>query len=196
MEPARVLARDLLQRGLRPDRLSGVHNPFGLHACPHDAWRFLDLAENPALLDLVEAVLGPDIVLWDSELYADPSAWSRDEARCWPVDPLAGTVVAIDIESRRSVLVDIVRLAGVFDDIELPPGPCYTLRYMPATSHYDRDPRFPANRLATERRPLVNHCIRPIWLLRGTDHAGSDFASGFAPPAARWADAMRLPPAP
>lgn len=194
-EPARTLAQDLVQRHLRQDRLSGVHNPFGHHACPNDAWRFLDLAESAGLLDLVENVLGADIVLWDSELYADPAAWPRDEARCWPTDPLAGTVVAIDVESGHTVLIDITRLGDVFDDVALPPGPCYTVRYMPATSHYNRDPQFGPNRLATELRPLVNHCIRPIWLLRGEDRAGSDFASGFAPPAARWADAVRLPPA-
>lgn len=193
--PARKLARDLAQRRLRPDRLSGVHNPFGHHACPNDAWRFLDLAESAVLVDMVENVLGPDIVLWDSELYADPAAWPRDEARCWPVDPLAGTVVALDFERRRTVLIDITRLADVLDDTGLEPGPCYTVRYLPGTSHYNRDPRFGANRLATELRPLVNHCIRPIWLLRGEDRAGSDFAVGFAPPAPRWADAVRLPPA-
>lgn len=193
--PVRRLARDLFGRGLRQDRLSGVHNPFGHHACPKEAWRFLDLAESVPLLDLVENVLGSDLVLWDSELYADPSAWSRDEARCWPANPLAGTVVAIDLESQRSVLIDIAHLAGAFDDIDLPSGACYTLRYMPATSHYDRDPRSAANRLGTELRPLVNHCIRPIWLVRGQDRAGSDFATGFAPPAARWADALRLPAA-
>ena len=189
-----MLARDLVQRHLRQDRLSGVHNPFGHHACPNDAWRFLDLAENAGLLDLVENVLGADIVLWDSELYADPAAWPRDEARCWPAEPLAGTVAAIDLESGRTVLIDITRLGDVFDDTGLRPGPCYAVRYMPATSHYNRDPQFGANRLATELRPLVNHCIRPIWLLRGKDRAGSDFASGFAPPAARWADAVRIPP--
>lgn len=194
--PARVLADDLARRHLRQDRLSGVHNPFGHHACPNEAWRFLDLAESTPLLDLVENVLGPDIVLWDSELLVDPQAWPRDEARCWPADPLAGTVAAIDLASRRVVLIDITLLAGVLDGIVLPPGPCYVLRYMPATSHYNRDPRFEPNRLATELRPLVNHCIRPIWLVRGEDRANSDFASGFAPPAARWADALRLPPAP
>jgi hypothetical protein len=192
--PARMLARELVQRRPRQDLLSGVHNPFGHHACPSEAWRFLDLAESVALLDQVESVLGPDIVLWDSELYLDPAAWPRDEAQYWPVDPLAGTVVMLDLERQHTVLIDITRLADVFDDIALPPGPCYALRYMPATSRYNRDPRFAPNRLATLVRPLVNHCIRPIWLVRGEDRAGSDFVTGFAPPAARWADAVRLSP--
>ena len=190
--PARLLARRLAQTKPRQDLLSGVHNPFGRHACSAEAWRFLDLAESAALLDQVESVLGPDIVLWDSELYLDSAVWPRDEALFWPVDPLAGTVVAVDLERQRTILVDITRLADVFDAIALQPGPCYTLRYMPATSRYNRDPRFGPNRLATEFRPLVNYGIRPIWLVRGRDRAGSDFATGFAPPAARWADAVRL----
>lgn len=194
VEPARTLVRELVRRRPRQDMLSGMHNPFGHHACPNEAWRFLDLAESPALLDLVESVLGPDLVLWDSELYPDLSAWRRDEAQQWPADPLAGTVVSIDFERRRTVLIDITRLAEVFDAIAFPPGPCYTVRYMPASSRYDRDPRFTPNRLATRLRPLVNHCLRPIWLVRGEDRAGNDFVSGFAPPAARWADAVRLPP--
>lgn len=194
MLPARMLARKLLQQRPRQDLLSGVHNPFGRHACPHEAWRFLDVAESPALLDHVENVLGPDLVLWDSELYPGPTAWPREEARCWPVDPLAGTVVAIDLERASTVLVDISRLAEVLDAIPFEPGPWYTLRYMPATSLYNRDPCFGPNRLATRLRPLVNHCIRPLWLVRGQDRAGSDFATGFAPPAARWTDAVRLPP--
>ena len=194
--PARALARRLVQSRPRQDLLSGVHNPFGHHACPNQAWRFLDLAESAALLELVENVLGPDIVLWDSELYPERAAWPRDEALYWPVDPLAGTVAALDLERRRTVLVDITRLAEVFDDIECGPGPCLTLRYMPATSLFNRDPRFLPNRLATQGRPLVNYCIRPIWLVRGQDRAGSDFATGFAPPAARWAEAVRLSPDP
>lgn len=192
--PARLLARLLVQRRPRQDLLSGVHNPFGHHACPSAAWQFLDLAESAALLDQVESVLGPDIVLWDSELHPDSAAWPRDEALYWPADPLAGTVVAVDLERQRTVLIDITRLADVFDDIALQRGPCYTVRYMPATSLYNRDPRFAPNRLATQVRPLVNHCIRPIWLVRGEDRAGSDFVTGFAPPAARWADAVRLSP--
>ena len=60
---------------------------------------------------------------------------------------------------------------------------------MPATSHFNRDPAFPANRRAAEARPLVNYAIRPIWLLRGADHANNDFVTGFMVPAARWTNA-------
>ena len=59
---------------------------------------------------------------------------------------------------------------------------------MPATSHYNRDPSFPPNRRAAEMRPLVNYTTRPIWLVRGEDRGDNDFATGFSPPAARWAE--------
>jgi hypothetical protein len=35
----------------------------------------------------------------------------------------------------------------------------------------------------------VNYTKRPIWLMRGKDHANNDFVTGFMVPAARWTDA-------
>jgi hypothetical protein len=43
-----------------------------------------------------------------------------------------------------------------------------------------------------EERPLVNYTHRPIWLVRGEDRAGSDFATGFAPLAPAWAAEQTL----
>ncbi|HEV2551588.1 MAG TPA: hypothetical protein VGU20_30040 [Stellaceae bacterium] len=175
--------------------LSGIHNPFGYHAGLSRAWAFLDLAENSLLLDLVEGVLGPDLVLWDSELYLAADAFGADEAADWPVDPLAGTLLILALESATAVLVDIRLLAACRAALPLPSGPLYVLRYMPATSHFNRDPLFEANRRASEHRPLVNYTKRPLWLVRGQDRGGNDFVTGFSVRVGQWASGAAPRPA-
>lgn len=187
IHPVAQAAEALVVRRPRQALLSGAHNPFGRARALFDPWKFLDVCENAALLDAVETLLGPDLILWDSELYLDAEAWNEArlfEGRYWPVEPLAGLIADIALASRESVLL------GVHCAAEMPaapPGMHYVIRYMPATSRYNRDPRYPANRLAMEERPLVNYQNRPIWLVRGVDRSGSDFATGFAPAAPAWA---------
>jgi hypothetical protein len=189
LRPALAAATAIERRAPWQDMLSGIHNPFGHHAGADDAWSFLDIVEAPALLDLVEELIGPDIVLWDSELHFDPVALAPDEARCWPVEPLAGTVAVISLERGDVVAVDIDRLAEARGALAFEPGAVrYAARFMPATSHFNRDPRHAANRHAAAVRPLVNHAQRPIWLVRGQDRGGNDFAAGFSRPVARWAE--------
>ncbi len=187
--PAREIATALTRQAPDQDMLSGVHNPFGHHACPAQAWTFLDIAESPQLLDCVEDVIGPDIILWDSELFLERLSLTPDEGQCWPVEPLAGTIAVVSLERRDFGLIDIDQLAQALADFTASPGAVLAVRYMPATSHFNRDAAFPANRRATEVRPLVNYTKRPIWLMRGGDHANNDFVTGFMVPAARWTSA-------
>lgn len=81
-------------------------------ACPHvpgsgiqglkssDAW--LPLSLHPDILDIVAQVIGPDIVLWGSNLFykrpleGPATPWHRDGAY-WPIRPLATTSVWIAI---------------------------------------------------------------------------------------------------
>ncbi len=81
-------------------------------ACPHvpgsgiqglkssAAWRPLSL--HPDILDIVERIIGPDIVLWGSNLFykrpleGPATPWHRDAAY-WPIRPLATTSVWIAI---------------------------------------------------------------------------------------------------
>lgn len=195
LQPLREAAEAL--RGTAPpqDMLSGIHNAFGYHACREQAWSFLDVAESHELLDCVEDVLGPDIVLWDSELYTHRLTLWPEEASIWPADPLAGVIAAVAMESGNVLMLDIVRLQAQSGVLQLGGyGPRYVIRYMPATSLFDRDPRSGANRRAAEVRPLVNYAKRPLWLARGEDRRGNDFATGFSLPAARWIDAGALHP--
>ncbi len=50
----------------------------------------------------------------------------------------------------------------------------YAIRYMPATSLFDRS--IPPTRIA--RNQVIDFSQRPIWLVRGQDRAGNDFTVG------------------
>ena len=62
------------------------------------ARRFFNIVTAPALLDLVEQVIGPDIVMWASAVFCKPAAtglevpWHQD-GQYWPIRPRA-TVTA------------------------------------------------------------------------------------------------------
>jgi hypothetical protein len=179
---------------LRPERLSGMHNPWGHAAVLANAWRFLDLCEDAAVLDTVAEVIGPDIVLWDSELHLDAASYVRfaaqgREGRYWPAVPLAGAVVLIaPIRAVHSFMcLDVASLANADLSGFNPDTPLYVIRYMPATSRFVRDARSRANWAAMEEQPLINYATRPLWLVRGEDRAGNDFVTGFAPSVPRWA---------
>jgi len=187
LDPVAQAAGTLASKRPRQALLSGAHNPFGRASRLLDAWRFLALCESAALLDAVAALAGPDLVLWDSELYLDAAGWRearRIEGRYWPADPLAGVVVDVALGD-ATVLLSVVDRAQAAP--EPAPGAHYVIRYMPATSRFNRDLRFGPNRLLMEEQPLVNYANRPIWLVRGEDRAGSDFATGFASMAPGWA---------
>lgn len=98
-----ALHRDGVVR--RPWHYSELHNPWSRAAEIHDAWGFLDLCQMPEIIALVTPLIGPDIILYDSQLAPDPwpappqedtpdDAWQCDAERC-PVAPLAGAVVRI-----------------------------------------------------------------------------------------------------
>lgn len=191
-EVARLLAQPARPR---PERLSGIHNPWGPAAGLVDAWAFLALCEADETIDEAAGLLGPDIVLWDSELFLEARSYQafvaqEREGRYWPVDPLVGAVVTVPLQpggAPRALPVPGVETAALG---ALNPGrPLYAIRYMPATSHYRRDASFPPNRIAMEERVLINYPTRPLWLVRGEDRAGNDFVTGFAPATPRWAAA-------
>jgi hypothetical protein len=109
--PADVLARmqaevdTLIARnpGVRPEALSGAHNPWGQSAQLVGSQSFLDLCCHTEILDMVEQLIGPDIVLWGSQLFCKPAGrglavpWHQD-GQYWPLDPLATVTVRVAIE--------------------------------------------------------------------------------------------------
>jgi hypothetical protein len=99
-EVDRLIARN---PGVRPEHLSGAHNPWGQSARLVGSEAFLDLCRFPEILDMVEQVIGPDIVLWGSQLFCKPAGhglavpWHQD-GQYWPLDPLATVTVRVAIE--------------------------------------------------------------------------------------------------
>ena len=189
-------ARALAQRPQRPrqERLSGLHNPWGHGDAAVDPWLLLDLCEDAEVLDGVEALIGHDIVLWDTDLYLEAGAYQRfvaqgREGRYWPAMPLQGVVVLVQAARTAPPLIflDLARITREGLPPLEPLSPLYVLRYMPATSHFVRDGRALANWVAMEEQPLINYTTRPLWLVRGEDRAGNDFVTGFSPPVPRWA---------
>jgi len=192
----RPMVADLAGRNPQPraERLSGIHNPWGHAAVLATAWPFLDLCEDAAVVEAVARLIGPDVVLWDSQLYLQAGAYLRfvlagREGSYWPATPLAGALVLVAPmrPAIPAVCVELSAAAAIDPDRFDPSEPLYVIRYMPATSLYLRDPGAPRNRSAMEAQPLVNYMTRPLWLVSGEDRAGNDFVTGFSPAVPRWA---------
>ena len=237
LQRMRAEVDDLIARhpDVRPEMLSGAHNPWGQTAKIVGSRPWLEFCCFPEIVDMVEQLIGPDIILWGSQLFCKPAGdgmavpWHQD-GQYWPIDPLATVTVRIAIEdslpengcmrylpgshrSRDVVAHELVEASNValrqqiadideslarddvlqagqisIHDVYLIHGSSenrsarrrsdYAIRYMPATSRYVREPSFPANAYAAEKSQLMNYTRRPLWLLRGTDRAGNDFAIG------------------
>jgi len=230
---------ELLRRnpGVRPEKLVSAHieragadNGEGVRGVA----AFLDLARDPAIVELVSGLLGDDVILWGAHVFCKPAGegfetpWHQD-GHYWPIRPLATCTVWVALEPstrangclrvipgshRPQVLHDHLhedrddltlqqRLAdGSFDeaqavDIELQPGQMslhdvymihgaaantsaqrrtgVALRYMPATSHFDRSLRPVDGKTGV----AVNFAERPLWLVKGVDRCGlNDFSVG------------------
>jgi len=189
---------------------------------------FLEAARHPPVLDMVQRVLGPDLILWITRLLCKPALTGREvpwhqDGEYWLMRPLAtcSVWIAIDpvstangcmrfipgshnrqelyrhhVTDRANLVLDLELDRDQFDEsravnIELEPGQmslhdvrmihgsaantsgqrraALILRYMPATSHYDRS-------LAPKRsgnRPFdIAH--QPLWLVRGIDRCGKN----------------------
>ncbi|WP_414475657.1 resolvase [Microvirga sp. M2] len=179
---------------IRQERLSGIHNPWGHGIGLTDPWCFLELCESQPVIDAARAILGPDLILWDSELFVEAgryAAFLQDgrEGRYWPVSPLSGAVVLLPVGSARPhpKAVGIHAVGPEALDEFKPSEPLFVVRIMPATSRFDRDPQHPAHSLCMEEQVLINYANRPLWLISGSDKGDNDFVTGFAPAAPVWA---------
>lgn len=69
----------------------------------YDTW-FLTVAREPAILDMVEQVIGSDFALWNSSFFAKPAKigtrtpWHQD-GEYWPIKPLATCTVWIALDA-------------------------------------------------------------------------------------------------
>ena len=100
------------------DRLLAGH-PEYVNYCPNVLafdLAFLNHARIPAVLDMVEQVLGPDFALWNSSIFAKPAVdgyatpWHQD-GEYWPIRPLATCTVwiAVDDATRENGCLRFIR---------------------------------------------------------------------------------------
>ncbi len=92
---------------VRPEKLVSAH-VVGRDGAPNaEGVRgnqdFLDLAMDPEILDIVEQVIGPDIILWGCHVFCKPAGdgfetpWHQD-GHYWPIRPLANCTVWVALE--------------------------------------------------------------------------------------------------
>lgn len=194
---------------------------------------FLDDVRTPEILDIVEPLLGPDIVCWGAHAFCKPAGeglevpWHQD-GQYWPIRPLATCTVwvALDDSTRENGCLRVIpgshRAATCYHhrlderpdlalnqtvtedqfderaavDVELEAGQMsihdaymihgsganrsnrrragLAIRYMPATSLYDRSIKMTGGAAAIRQ----DMSRRPIYLVRGRDRAGNDFEVG------------------
>jgi len=220
--------------GVRPEKLVSAHIEGDNGEGVRGNARFLALAQDPELVELVSGVIGDDIVLWGCHVFCKPAGegyetpWHQD-GHYWPIRPLANCTVWVALEpstrengclrviprshrdrvlhehlheDRSDLTLNQRMAAGSFDEtqaveLELQPGQMslhdvymihgaapntsakrrtgVALRYMPATSVFERDLR-PAD---GKTGVTVNFANRPLWLLKGVDRSGrNDFQRG------------------
>ena len=221
---------------IRPELLSGPHNPYGQSDRLTGNVDFLEFCQQPDILDMVEQLIGPDIILWGSMLFAKPPGgnmgvpWHQD-GKYWPITPLETVTVRIAIDGstpengrmqyipgshlarrmERHVVDqrDDMALGQAMPDADLSaardcipePGQIsfhdvytvhgsshnthatkrradFAIRYMPASSLFDRSEDSPVTAYARIHSPNMNYPALPIWLVHGQDRAGNDFSVG------------------
>jgi hypothetical protein len=223
--------------GVRPEKLVSAHIDGDNGEGVHGSARFLALARDPDIVDLVSDVIGDDVILWGCHVFCKPAGegyetpWHQD-GHYWPIRPLATCTawVALEPSTRENGCLQVIpgshrerrlhahlhedrsdltlnqRLAaGAFDAaaavaIELEPGRMslhdvymihgaaanrsaqrrtgVALRYMPASSVFERDLR-PAD---GKTGLTLDFARRPLWLLKGVDRSGrNDFEIGHRP---------------
>ena len=220
---------------VRPEQLISIHIKSGGGERTRGNDAFLEFAHDPAILDVVEQVIGPDIILWGCQSFCKPAGtgmevpWHQD-GRYWPIDPLATCTVWVALDDstcengcmryipgshlggrvykhrkddRPDLALDLVLEEGEADtararDVVLDAGQFsvhdaylvhgsnanrstkrragLAIRYMPATSHFDRGMFEPTR---TQNGLVIDFTRRPLWLVRGRDRSGkNDFQIG------------------
>ncbi len=105
--------RDALDRlihdnpGVRPEKLVSAHLSRSGGRANDEGVRgqadFLALAKNEQILDAVEQLIGPDIILWGCHVFCKPAGdghetpWHQD-GHYWPMRPLANCTVWVALD--------------------------------------------------------------------------------------------------
>ena len=94
--------------GVRPEKLISAHLARGGGRANDEGVRgqaeFLALARNEQILDAVEQLIGPDIILWGCHVFCKPAGdghetpWHQD-GHYWPIRPLATCTVWVALDA-------------------------------------------------------------------------------------------------
>lgn len=102
--------------GVRPEKLVNAHVAKSNAEGVRGVEAFLDLAHDEQLLDMVESVLGPNIILWGCHAFCKPAGdgmevpWHQD-GQYWPIRPLANCTVwvALDDSVEQNGCLRVIR---------------------------------------------------------------------------------------
>jgi len=89
--------------GVRPEKLVSAHIQNPKAEGVRGSAMFLQLAKHEPIIDLVQSVLGPDIILWGCHVFCKPASegfetpWHQD-GHYWPIRPLATCTVWVALE--------------------------------------------------------------------------------------------------
>lgn len=90
--------------GTRPERLVSVHiSKEGRAEDVKGDDAFLEIAQDPQIVDMVSQLIGPDVILWGCQSFCKPAGdgmevpWHQD-GHYWPIRPLATCSVWIAID--------------------------------------------------------------------------------------------------
>jgi ectoine hydroxylase-related dioxygenase (phytanoyl-CoA dioxygenase family) len=227
----RMLSCPHVQRPFVPDAYPHLKTP------NHREW--MSLATDPDILDMVEQLIGPDMILWSSAVFykrpaGGPATPWHSDASFLPIKPTATASVWIavcnsttensclrfipgshrqplaerhvhtdradvifpnslpedaveeaaaqdvELEAGRMVLFDVHTVHGARPNDGTRPRAGFSIRFMPATSHFDHDAR-PPGRDPDPYRIMKDkdYATRPLFLVRGRDVSGhNDFRRG------------------
>ncbi len=134
---------------------------------------FLNYARDPNILDMVEQVMGPDIILWNSSFFAKPAVngkktpWHQD-GEYWPLRPLATCTVWLAIDDATVENGCLKFMPGSHKVKKLRPhrtnkDPNFTLHQELLESEYDDEKSAP---LELEAGQMSLH---DVYLLHGSE---------------------------
>ena len=88
---------------VRPEQLVGAHIKSSKDTGVRGRDELLDFAQHPDLLDIAEQIIGPDLILWGSQVFSKPARdgmaipWHQD-GQYWPMRPLSTVTVWIAVD--------------------------------------------------------------------------------------------------
>jgi len=85
----------------RPWHYAALHNPWGQAASAYDSWGFLDICMSSPLIETIAMLMGPDIILFDSQWLPgrrdsmDDHSNLESDAHRFPVHPHRGLTALV-----------------------------------------------------------------------------------------------------